>query len=147
MRALVDACSADVELQGHVHCECAVLAHIHNMRAIAIPYVGVSKLSCGFCDDFFKAYNKAQSTNFKTLSGHGMSTEWRFPSLLGENALIRAGFCGRLLPRVDEGIKTLCHDSQSTKASREPYIINPEFGAPFSSMVKHAHLPLTQPDS
>lgn len=121
MRTQMDACLVDVEFQGHVHCKCAVLAHIHNTRAIAIPYVGASKPSCAFCDYFFKAYNKSQSTNFQTLGGHGMNTEWRFPPLLGNDEVsIKAEFCNRLLPVIENGVKTLARrGSQSAHASRE----------------------------
>ncbi len=42
-----------------VHCECALLAHLHdksNIRPI-IPYVGFSKVSCQLCHLYFQCYS------------------------------------------------------------------------------------------
>ncbi|RPD73031.1 hypothetical protein L226DRAFT_572484 [Lentinus tigrinus ALCF2SS1-7] len=78
-----DQASASGELRPFVHCECAVLAHLHNSGDIddAMPYVGVSKLSCSLCLTYFECYRIVTGSTICTQGTHGRIVVWQTPSL------------------------------------------------------------------
>lgn len=45
------------------HCECAMIAYLHNESINGFKYVGISKLRCGPCDIWIKAFNWSISSN------------------------------------------------------------------------------------
>lgn len=58
---------------GHkdVHCECAVIAHLHQYTTVpAFSYVGVSRLACKPCYYWIKAFNETTSTKFSLRGSH-----------------------------------------------------------------------------
>ncbi|KAJ7467142.1 hypothetical protein FB451DRAFT_1178374 [Mycena latifolia] len=91
-----------VENKALVHCECALLAAIHGQTAI--PYIGVSKLSCVFCDIYFSAYRKKTDTVISTRGGHSQTTSWKCPSIDE--------------PAVDAGIRQLVATKLGEKIAR-----------------------------
>ncbi|KAJ6477427.1 hypothetical protein C8R47DRAFT_1140491 [Mycena vitilis] len=105
-----------------VHCECQLLAHIHTQPAI--PYIGVSKLSCAFCDIYFEAYRAVTDTLIYTRGSHGQTTDWRSPTLddAHREAEIRPALRAKLLELISTGWTSYrrgLRDSQSTDASGE----------------------------
>lgn len=56
------------------HCECVVLNHLQDQPR-AFDYVGVSKLSCRLCDEYFKV----AGSRFRTRGTHGEVARWRCP--------------------------------------------------------------------
>ncbi|KAI0708816.1 hypothetical protein C8T65DRAFT_829892 [Cerioporus squamosus] len=71
------------ELNFFIHCECALLAHLHNSEDIdsVIPYVGVSKLSCWLCWTYFECYRAITGSLIRTRGTHGDLVAWQTPSL------------------------------------------------------------------
>ena len=54
-----------------VHCECAVIAHLHQYPTVpAFSYVGVSRLACKPCYYWIKAFNETMSTKFSIRGSH-----------------------------------------------------------------------------
>ncbi|KAI0706885.1 hypothetical protein C8T65DRAFT_830229 [Cerioporus squamosus] len=73
--------SVSGELNSFVHCECALLAHLHNSRDISsiLPYVGVSKLSCWLCWTYFECCRAVTNTRIRTRGTHGDLVAWQTP--------------------------------------------------------------------
>lgn len=68
----------------HVHCECAVLVELHKARAhqhTVVPYIGVSKPPCAFCDLFFSAYREVTRSAICTQTPRGNMSSWTMPTL------------------------------------------------------------------
>ncbi|KAI0318777.1 hypothetical protein OF83DRAFT_1230262 [Amylostereum chailletii] len=62
-----------------VHCECALLAHLH--RRTLIPYIGLSKLSCFLCHEYISAYAQLTGVLITTRGCHAqLATPWVFPT-------------------------------------------------------------------
>ncbi|KZV67794.1 hypothetical protein PENSPDRAFT_754680 [Peniophora sp. CONT] len=64
---------------GSTHCECQILAQIHDRPAV--PYIGISKLSCARCDMYISVYRIKSRANINTRGTHGQVSSWVFPSL------------------------------------------------------------------
>ncbi|KAJ6469585.1 hypothetical protein C8R47DRAFT_989441, partial [Mycena vitilis] len=115
---------------GPVHCECAMLAALHGIPVI--PYIGVSKLSCGFCHLYFDSYHEVTQSQIITQGSHGMATAWRAPTLVTEPEMdkrIRLEMAARLKPVMRRGWTKWTRssmDSQSTAASGETGPYHPE---------------------
>ncbi|KAJ6604182.1 hypothetical protein DFH09DRAFT_300810 [Mycena vulgaris] len=114
-----------------VHCECVILGAIHNSQAI--PYVGVSKLSCSLCQLYFAIYRgEVTGTNIYTRGTHSGTVAWRFPHHnkdLGADAdQIELRFRSSLLDSVATGWKNYIgrpnsSSSQSTNRSGDEDVI------------------------
>ncbi|KAJ7212523.1 hypothetical protein GGX14DRAFT_446589 [Mycena pura] len=74
----------DVSITVPVHCECLLLVHLHQQPAV--PYIGVSKLSCGFCRMYFAAYREVTRVEFYARGSHGQTGPWTLP-VLGDATL------------------------------------------------------------
>ncbi|KAJ7117566.1 hypothetical protein C8R44DRAFT_707911 [Mycena epipterygia] len=86
------------------HCECHLLTKLHNRSAI--PYIGVSKLSCAFCDIYFTAYRDATGIKIYTRGVQTQTAPWSFPTLLEDPILdldIRKRVSEKLLRMITEG--------------------------------------------
>lgn len=79
--------SKDISLyscDGVVHCECALISYLGSPKSPGVSdapicnYLGVSKLSCGACHEWVRAFNVAggQAMNYCTAGTHG---KWYFP--------------------------------------------------------------------
>ncbi|KAJ7706881.1 hypothetical protein B0H17DRAFT_1001319 [Mycena rosella] len=106
------------------HCECLVLtAGIHGRQAV--PYVGVSKSCCAFCQLYFAAYREVIGVMIYTRRGtHSQTSPWLFPSLDDPSAdRLKAQFVEKLLARIKEGWYEFrtpsANASQSTDLSAE----------------------------
>ncbi|CDO75726.1 hypothetical protein BN946_scf184921.g2 [Trametes cinnabarina] len=65
-----------------VHCECALLAHLHDQgMGDIVAYVGVSKLSCWLCAMYFACYREVTGTVINTRGTHGRLVQWQMPAL------------------------------------------------------------------
>lgn len=119
-----------------VHCECNVLKAIHAKipSKLAIPYIGVSKLSCAFCAIYFDAYRKVTGKRVYTRGTHDQTTDWACASLVEDDSRsgidlkkfletdtsIRACVCEKLREKIARGwdvYVTSPRNSQSTDAS------------------------------
>ncbi|KAJ7497774.1 hypothetical protein FB451DRAFT_1212701 [Mycena latifolia] len=86
-----------------IHCECAVLAKLHGHPAI--PYIGVSKSSCAFCDIYFAAYREATESTFCTRGGRSQTSKWKVPEI-ADSSLdqeVRNRVCAKLLAKIKKG--------------------------------------------
>ncbi|RDX54574.1 hypothetical protein OH76DRAFT_1469266 [Lentinus brumalis] len=119
----------EVQVDGCIHCECAVLATLDEMRSAgvpAIPYVGVSKPSCALCNCYFEAYRAVTGQDIRTRATHGQMVPWRCPSL-GDQAVdeqVRSELSTKLrillVDTVDHYWKRASLSSQS--ATSDPFI-------------------------
>lgn len=106
-----------------IHCECALLAFIHNQTAV--PYIGVSKLSCAFCDIYFAVYRDVTNTNICTRGAHNQTSPWLSPVLDNDPVVegqIREALCSKMLEKIGNSWKDYCRasrGSQSTIASSQ----------------------------
>ncbi|KAJ7632104.1 hypothetical protein B0H17DRAFT_961824, partial [Mycena rosella] len=105
-----------------IHCECGLLAKMHGLPGI--PYIGVSKLSCTFCDMFFQAYRDATGSAICTRGTHGQTSRWACPTIDGSDVdqLISKTLSAKLLIRIESGWSTYRRsalDLQSTTATDE----------------------------
>ncbi|KAJ7785874.1 hypothetical protein B0H16DRAFT_7896 [Mycena metata] len=122
LQRLVNLCNAESSLNRPVHCECRLLAHIHR-KVPAVPYIGVSKLSCGYCDAYFEAYRKITESKICTRGSHGQSASWTCPVLPEDpdsDSNIRKEVCSMLLQKIRIGwaqYRRSSLDSQRTSAS------------------------------
>ncbi|RDX44069.1 hypothetical protein OH76DRAFT_1474561 [Lentinus brumalis] len=119
-----------------VHCECALLAHLHEEAKIRppIPYVGLSKLSCQLCHLYFDCYSDITGTSVHTRGTHGQLVAWQTPSLLpasaAEDQQLRELLRGQLLRRLVTEVarsrtrQRLSTSSQSTVPSEGEEVIN-----------------------
>lgn len=101
-----DRCANYTEIESPMpaHCECQLLAKIHNRPAI--PYIGVSKLSCAFCDTYFAAYRDATRSKIRTRGANGKSADWSYPVLAEDplvDAKIRKQVSSELLLKISDG--------------------------------------------
>lgn len=112
-------CAAKVKL---VHCECALLCHLDQLGQAMLPYIGVSKLSCAFCDMYFDCYRRNKESEVRTRGTHGQTTAWMWPDL-PDDGPIRTMFCRKLRLYLQERLEDAkaqsraSMDSQSTSAS------------------------------
>ncbi len=100
----------------------------------AIPYVGVSKLSCSLCNSYFEAYRTVTGQGIRTRATHGQMVPWRCPSL-GDQAVdeeVRSELSTKLrillVDNVDRYWKRASLSSQSATPSA-PFI-RPLLGTP-----------------
>ncbi|KAJ7223181.1 hypothetical protein GGX14DRAFT_352350 [Mycena pura] len=104
-----------------IHCECILLSCLHGQSYV--PYIGVSKLSCGFCSDYFAAYREATASSVCTRGTHGQTASWRCPPLDAElNAKLNPRLSSKILTRIKKGWeqrRPSLLSSQSTDASGE----------------------------
>ncbi|KAJ7764768.1 hypothetical protein B0H16DRAFT_428847 [Mycena metata] len=105
-----------------VHCECALLAALHGLPAI--PYIGTSKLSCGFCRMYFEAYRTVTRSKIVTQGSHGVATAWHAPTVADSeiDTRIRVELAAKLNEAIYQGWNTYSRkslDSQSPIASGE----------------------------
>ncbi|KAI0317346.1 hypothetical protein OF83DRAFT_150491 [Amylostereum chailletii] len=65
-----------------VHCECALLAHLHGR--VFVSYIGVSKMLCPLCHLYITAYTKMTKVQVATRGFHCQSiVPWVCPPVLG----------------------------------------------------------------
>ncbi|KAJ7497681.1 hypothetical protein FB451DRAFT_1386902 [Mycena latifolia] len=112
----------DVTSSAPVHCECQMLAHIH--AHAKIHYIGVSKLSCGFCDAYFSSYRSITGSKMCTRGTHGQTANWTCPTITDTivDSDIRKDLCLTLLKKIRKGWKDFRRgslSSQSTTTSGE----------------------------
>ncbi|KAI0691636.1 hypothetical protein C8Q76DRAFT_862139 [Earliella scabrosa] len=131
--------SKTLTLGTHVHCECAVLAHLdvflHEHPACEeelIPYIGISKRPCLLCDDYIGVYNSVTGRNIRTAYTHGQVVPWRRPILESNEEReenVRAALHSRLVNRLWNKISssTLSSlDSQTSVASEASDGVSPD---------------------
>ncbi|EIW58739.1 uncharacterized protein TRAVEDRAFT_65024 [Trametes versicolor FP-101664 SS1] len=105
-----------------VHCECALLCHLDQLGQAMLPYIGVSKLSCAFCDMYFDCYRRNKESEVRTRGTYGQTTAWMWPDL-PDDGPIRTMFCRKLRLYLQERLEDAkaqsraSMDSQSTSAS------------------------------
>ena len=110
------------ETTKRVHCECALLCHLGQLGLPMLPYIGVSKLSCAFCDLYFAAYRAQMKVEVYTHGTHGQATVWMCPDFPGD-AEVKDDFCKKLWKyieiRLEEetSLRRASMHSQSTTAS------------------------------
>ncbi|TFK81208.1 hypothetical protein K466DRAFT_347037 [Polyporus arcularius HHB13444] len=103
-----DASAASVRSAGEsfVHCECALLAHLHDQGIEdTIAYIGVSKPSCGLCATYFACYREVTGSGITTARGtgtHDRLVQWQMPSLNDSrlDATLRAKMCEKLTEKL-----------------------------------------------
>ena len=106
----------------HIHCECALLLHLDKLDQTIFPYIGISKLSCVFCDLFFAAYRENKRVVY-THGTHGQTAPWKYPVFL-DDANIKTRVCQELLTYIKDRIaderdsRKASMQSQSTVSSR-----------------------------
>ena len=96
-----------------VHCECVVLKHLQD-QPHAFDYVGVSKLSCRLCDEYFKV----AGSRFRTHGTHGEVARWRCP--VGDEKTqntMRTALLSIVKAEVHKQTRPKKPDSQSTTDS------------------------------
>ncbi|KAJ7784513.1 hypothetical protein B0H16DRAFT_1876951 [Mycena metata] len=105
------------------HCECALLVYLHGQPSIA--YIGVSRLSCQFCHDYFTAYREATASTTCTRGTHGQSADWQCPTLVDSelDSKIRGDLSSKFLPRIRKGWEARW---PSSLASQIPYMTTEE---------------------
>ncbi|KAI0309907.1 hypothetical protein OF83DRAFT_1288388 [Amylostereum chailletii] len=65
-----------------VHCECALLAHLH--ARLFVPYIGISKLTCSVCHLYMAAYTKTTDVPIATRGFHSYPIGlWVLPPAVG----------------------------------------------------------------
>jgi len=93
------------------HCECALIQYLatnHGDSWDNVPafnYIGVSKLSCGACRVWLKAFNKVSRKEFYTRGSHGKwYWPWGMPKAEESLGEVKAGeFWGEVVPRGSLG--------------------------------------------
>ncbi|KAJ7507027.1 hypothetical protein B0H11DRAFT_188973 [Mycena galericulata] len=103
-----------------VHCECQLLAQMRQQPAI--PYIGVTKPSCIFCDMYFAAYRDATKSTICTRGARSQTVDWACPQLADEPTLdsdIRQRVCQKLLSKIKRDWDLHRRPPQSTDASRD----------------------------
>jgi nucleic acid/nucleotide deaminase of polymorphic system toxin len=113
-----------------VHCECALIAFLHNnskQYSQIFPYIGVSKLSCSLCYNWIEAYNNEPNRpKFYTKGCHGKCySSWKSPTFAKVHTqkriderftkILQKEFCDRL---VDRGLARSRSESD-TNASEQ----------------------------
>ncbi|KAJ7701580.1 hypothetical protein B0H17DRAFT_924275 [Mycena rosella] len=115
--------TAEIKTASPIHCEAQLLATFHGLPAM--PYIGVSKLSCSYCDAYFQAYRDATKTNICTRGTHGQTGGWTCPTITGDSAVegeVRKRVESILRGKIRKGWSDFTRPSlspQSTTASRE----------------------------
>ncbi|KAJ6591069.1 hypothetical protein DFH09DRAFT_1138481 [Mycena vulgaris] len=115
----------NVEPKLHTHCECLMLTSGIHDRAKAIPYIGVSKLSCAFCQLYFATYREVTGIQIYTRGTQSQTAPWTFPPFSGPYAVpFESKFVEKMLAKIGEGwavyrARPLSHASQSTDRSGE----------------------------
>ncbi|KAJ6591070.1 hypothetical protein DFH09DRAFT_1138483, partial [Mycena vulgaris] len=110
----------NVEPKLHTHCECLMLTSGIHDRAKAIPYIGVSKLSCAFCQLYFATYREVTGIQIYTRGTHSQTALWTFPPFSGPYAVpFESKFVEKMLAQIGEGwavyrARPLSYASQST---------------------------------
>ncbi|KAJ6585024.1 hypothetical protein B0H19DRAFT_1107727 [Mycena capillaripes] len=100
-----------------VHCECQLLASLHARPAL--PYIGVSKSSCVFCDDYFAVYREKTKSALCTRGTHGQTAPWTCPTLNDPavDMAVREAVCSNLLARIRKGWEEYRRSPLSSKGS------------------------------
>ncbi|KAJ6477402.1 hypothetical protein C8R47DRAFT_1289268 [Mycena vitilis] len=115
MNQILEAAGCEVELADKAvrqfmdllettHHESMLLTNLHNRPSI--PYIGLSKLPCSFCDLFFAAYRDATNTEMYTRATHNQTVAWAHPTLAEDPACdtdIREAVTVKLLARIRKG--------------------------------------------
>lgn len=78
-----------------------------------IPYIGLSKSSCAFCDVFFAAYREHKGEVYTHVTD-GRTAAWKYPAL-AENTEIKTTFCLKVGEHIKAGLV-----EERRKASRAP---------------------------
>ncbi|KAJ6538870.1 hypothetical protein DFH09DRAFT_1042040 [Mycena vulgaris] len=113
------------EIKSLVHCECRLLMKIHNSPTM--PYIGVSKPSCAFCDLYFSAYRDATKSPICTRDTHGQTAAWTCPALV-ENPMLdselRKQVSFKLLMKIQDDwySSTILYKTMNTVWSRRGYV-------------------------
>ncbi|KAJ7498669.1 hypothetical protein FB451DRAFT_1548487 [Mycena latifolia] len=104
-----------------VHCEVALLAHLHGRAALT--YIGVSKLSCPMCHIYFAAYREATGVQMTTYGSHGQLGLWFLPTLVPEadTKAIESIMRRKLLEIISEHLRYLEHDPNVIRRFRTGY--------------------------
>lgn len=69
----------DIETSYGAHCECIVLKHLQDRADRPTEFVGVSKLSCRLCQEYFVATAAHMGAGYHTRGSHGQLAMWRCP--------------------------------------------------------------------
>ena len=122
---------------GHVHAECALLAHLDaifykekdrqrkaELKTKLIPYIGISKRPCALCDMYIKVYNNtAQEEDLDpkvwAARTHGQMVPWRRPILMNttRDDRIRAELHRRLVNKLWDKVDALARTSLSSQST------------------------------
>ncbi|EGC42518.1 hypothetical protein HCEG_09300 [Histoplasma capsulatum var. duboisii H88] len=79
-------------VQGKIHCECKLVLHLIEtscLGLLALPYIGVSKLSCLACWEFLSSLCKIDHIFYVKGSHSKAYFPWKFPDVEMDNARIR----------------------------------------------------------
>ncbi|KAI0827827.1 hypothetical protein BC628DRAFT_1431501 [Trametes gibbosa] len=108
----------------HVHCKCALLYRLEQLGQVMLPYIGVSKLSCVFCEMYFACYRLAKGSGMRTRGTHGQTTARMWPDIPRDGP-IRTLFCEKARQYLKERLanaktqRLASTSSQSTTASND----------------------------
>ncbi|KAI0714293.1 hypothetical protein C8T65DRAFT_738759 [Cerioporus squamosus] len=123
--------SVDESVSSTVHCECALLAHLHDQGIEDIvAYVGVSKHPCWLCAMYFACYREVTGSVINVRETHGQLVQWQIPSLKdsGVDADLRRKMCEKLMEKLKvqaQVVRTRHRKaSQSTMAALEPAVLD-----------------------
>jgi hypothetical protein len=93
-------------VQAPVHCECAVALHLL-ASGRAIPYIGVSKLSCLACALFLKSLS-CTGHRFYTKGSHGKAYfPWKYPDIEIAGSRISEGHRAEILKSFYESLSEI----------------------------------------
>ena len=83
--------ASELGVADKVHCECAVIAHLHQYTTVpAFSYVGVSRLACKPCYYWIKAFNETMSTKFSIRGSHDKwYPKWARPGFLNADTQVK----------------------------------------------------------
>ena len=83
--------ASELGVADKVHCECAVIAHLHQYTTVpAFSYVGVSRLACKPCYYWIKAFNETMSTKFSIRGSHDKwYTKWARPGFVDADTQVK----------------------------------------------------------
>ena len=114
---------------GHVHAECAVLAHLDTFlhanpsrKDELIPYIGTSKRPCPLCGIYIDVFNAATSHNMRAVHTDGQMVGWRRPHLTdpGREETIRVALRQRLANTLCDKITSLARELISSHDTGVP---------------------------
>lgn len=94
----------DIETLYGAHCECIILQHLKDAMDRPTQFVGVSKLSCRLCQEYFAATAAHMGAGYHTRGSHGQLARWRCPASSSTEVRRRLGV--KLLAIVKEKLES-----------------------------------------